>query len=85
MSRPHLDSHTGFYCIRRRVPDALRQVLGIAEFKRSLETKDTAEADGEFEEDPDADSDAPPTTDKNHPDSENGNETPVPGENAATE
>ena len=43
------------------------------------------EADGEFEEDPDADSDAPPTTDNAHPDSENGNETPVPGDNAATE
>ena len=43
------------------------------------------EADGEFEEDPDADSDASPTTDNTQPDSENGNETPVPGDNAATE
>jgi hypothetical protein len=43
------------------------------------------EADGEFEEDPDADSDATPTPENTHPDSENGNETPVPGDNAATE
>jgi len=43
------------------------------------------EADGGFEEGPDADSDAPLTTDNPHPDSENGNETPVPGDNAATE
>ncbi len=64
--------------------DALRKILRIAEFKRSSETKDTAEADGEFEEYPDAGSDAPPTTDKNHLDSENGNETPLPRESAAT-
>ncbi len=43
------------------------------------------EADGEFDEDPDADSDVPPTTDNTHLDSENGSETPVPGDNAATE
>jgi len=43
------------------------------------------EADGEFEEDPDGDSDAPPTPENTSPDSENGNETPVPGDNAATE
>jgi hypothetical protein len=43
------------------------------------------EADGEFEEDPGADSDALPTTDNTHPDSENGNETPVLGGNAATD
>ena len=41
------------------------------------------EADGEFDDDPD--SDAPPTPENSHPDSENGNETPVPGDNAATE
>lgn len=41
------------------------------------------EADGEFEEDPD--SDASPTPENTHPDSENGNETPALGDNAATE
>ena len=43
------------------------------------------EADGEFEEDPDADSDVPPTPETTHPDSEIDNETAVPGDNAATE
>jgi hypothetical protein len=41
------------------------------------------EADGEFEED--LDSDAPPTPEITHPDSEIDNETAVPGDNAATE
>ncbi len=44
MSRPHLDSRTGVYYIRRRVPDVLRHILGKSEYKRSLETKDRAEA-----------------------------------------
>ena len=41
------------------------------------------EADGEFEEDPD--SDDSPTPEITHPDSENDNESPTSGENAATE
>jgi hypothetical protein len=43
------------------------------------------EADGEFEEDPDGDSDAPPAPENTSPDSENDNETPETGDNAATE
>ncbi len=41
------------------------------------------EADGEFEEGPDGDD--PPTPEITNPDSENGNESPVPGDNAATD
>jgi hypothetical protein len=43
------------------------------------------EADGEFEEDPDADSDAPPTPENIHLDSELDNEIPAPGDSAATD
>lgn len=43
MAQPFLHPSTGVYYIRRRVPNELRSVLG-REYKRSLKTRDPAEA-----------------------------------------
>ncbi|MDR3475926.1 MAG: hypothetical protein P4M09_30140 [Devosia sp.] len=44
MARPWKHPKTGIYWLRRRVPDRLREVVGKLEIKKSLETKDPAEA-----------------------------------------
>lgn len=43
MSRPHKDSR-GVYWVRRKVPEALRPILGRTEYKRSLQTRDLVKA-----------------------------------------
>ncbi|MGH1570908.1 DUF6538 domain-containing protein [Methylobacterium sp. P31] len=35
---------SGIYYLRRRVPDDLKASLGVAEIRRSLDTRDAAEA-----------------------------------------
>ena len=72
--------------VARHASEILEQfelVLNTVSMEEAVQQQ--LEADGEFEEDPDGDSDAPPTPENISPDSENGNETPVPGDNAATE
>jgi hypothetical protein len=44
MSRPWKHPRTGVYYLRKGVPDDLRQLVGKREEKRSLETRDPAEA-----------------------------------------
>jgi len=44
MSRPYKHPKTGVYWLRKRVPDDLRATVGLAEYKRTLKTKDPAEA-----------------------------------------
>ena len=44
MSRPWKHPKTGIYWLRKRVPDDLRPVLGRLEEKKSLKTRDPAEA-----------------------------------------
>ena len=44
MSRPWKHPNTGIYWLRKRVPDDLRALLGKREEKRSLKTRDPAEA-----------------------------------------
>ncbi len=44
MARPWKHPKTGIYCLRKRVPDGLRPILGKREEKRSLGTRDSAEA-----------------------------------------
>ena len=44
MARPWKHPKTGVYWLRRRVPDDLRALVGKVEEKRSLRTKDPAEA-----------------------------------------
>jgi hypothetical protein len=44
MSRPWKHPKTGVYWLRKRIPDDLRPILGKREEKRSLGTKDPAEA-----------------------------------------
>jgi len=44
MARPWKHPKTGIYWLRRRVPDRLREVVGKLEIKKSLGTKDPAEA-----------------------------------------
>ena len=75
-----------FRSITRHEPEILEHfelVVNTVSMEEAVQQQ--LEADGEFEEDPDGDSDAPPTPENTSPDSENGNETPVPGDNAATE
>nr|WP_314583643.1 DUF6538 domain-containing protein [uncultured Pseudomonas sp.] len=45
MAQPFRHPHSGLFYFRRRVPDDLRAVLG-REYKRSLKTRDAAEAKG---------------------------------------
>jgi hypothetical protein len=44
MTRPWKHPKTGMYWLRRRVPEDLREIVGKTEEKRSLKTKDPAEA-----------------------------------------
>lgn len=44
MSRPWKHPKTGVYWLRKRVPDDLRTIVGLVEYKRTLKTKDPAEA-----------------------------------------
>ncbi|MGO9238438.1 MAG: DUF6538 domain-containing protein [Methylocella sp.] len=44
MARPWKHPKTGIYWLRKRVPDDLRPILGKREEKRSLGTRDSAEA-----------------------------------------
>jgi hypothetical protein len=44
MSRPWKHPKTGVYWLRKRIPDDLRPILGKLEEKRSLKTRDPAEA-----------------------------------------
>ncbi len=44
MARPGKHPKTGVYWLRKRVPDELRALVGKQEEKRSLGTKDPAEA-----------------------------------------
>jgi integrase len=44
MARPWKHPKTGIYWLRKRVPDDLRALVGKQEYKRSLKTKDPAEA-----------------------------------------
>jgi integrase len=44
MARPSKHPKTGIYWLRKRVPDDLRSIVGKAEHKRSLKTKDPVEA-----------------------------------------
>ena len=44
MARPWKHPKTGIYWLRKRVPQDLRPVLGKREEKRSLQTRDAAEA-----------------------------------------
>jgi hypothetical protein len=44
MSRPWKHPKTGVYWLRKRVPDELRELVGKREEKRSLGTRDPAEA-----------------------------------------
>jgi integrase len=44
MARPYRHQKTGVYWLRKRVPDALRPIIGHAEVKQSLRTKDPIEA-----------------------------------------
>jgi len=44
MARPWKHPKTGVYWLRKRVPDDLRTIVGLAEYKRTLKTKDPAEA-----------------------------------------
>jgi uncharacterized protein DUF6538 len=44
MARPWKHPKTGFYWLRKRVPDALRTKLGRREVRRSLGTRDPSEA-----------------------------------------
>ena len=44
MARPWKHPKTGMYWVRKRVPDRLRPLLGKIEFKKSLGTKNPAEA-----------------------------------------
>jgi hypothetical protein len=44
MARPWKHPKTGIYWLRKRVPDDLVPVLGKREEKRSLKTRDAAEA-----------------------------------------
>src|ERR1700704_3036603 len=48
MSRPFKRPVTGVYYFRKAVPDDLRAVVGKREVKRSLRTKDPAEARSKF-------------------------------------
>ncbi len=48
MSRPWKHPKTGVYWLRKRVPDDLRTLVGKREEKRSLQTKDAAEAKERF-------------------------------------
>jgi hypothetical protein len=44
MARPFRHPVTGIYWYRKRVPDALRSIVGKREEKVSLKTRDPAEA-----------------------------------------
>jgi hypothetical protein len=44
MSRPWKHPKTGIYWLRKRIPDALQPLVGKREVKRSLDTRDPAEA-----------------------------------------
>ena len=44
MARPWKHPKTGIFWLRKRVPDDLRPILGKREEKRSLGTRDSAEA-----------------------------------------
>jgi hypothetical protein len=44
MDRPWKHPATGIYWFRKRVPDDLRSLIGKLEEKRSLNTRDAAEA-----------------------------------------
>ncbi len=44
MSRPWKSPATGIYYIRRKVHETLRPIMGVSEYKRSLNTKDPEEA-----------------------------------------
>ena len=44
MSRPYKHPDTGIYWLRKRVPDAIQPLIGKREIRRSLQTKDAAEA-----------------------------------------
>ncbi|MDB5544283.1 MAG: recombinase XerD, partial [Hyphomicrobiales bacterium] len=44
MARPWKHPKTGIYWLRKRVPEDLRPLVGKQEYKRSLKTKDPAEA-----------------------------------------
>jgi hypothetical protein len=44
MARPWKHPKTGLYWLRKRVPDALRAKVGRREVRRSLGTRDPAEA-----------------------------------------
>ncbi|SDR08945.1 hypothetical protein SAMN05519103_00696 [Rhizobiales bacterium GAS113] len=48
MSRPFKHPETGVYYFRKAVPDHLREALGKREEKRSLRTKEPAEARRKF-------------------------------------
>ena len=44
MLHPVLHPESGIYYLRRKVPDELRSALGRREYKKSLKTRDPAEA-----------------------------------------
>lgn len=50
MARPWCNPRTGIFYVRRKVPEALRPHMGGWEYKRSLQTKDPAEALSRFPE-----------------------------------